>query len=694
MLFFIIALTLSTDGTTHRHINYESRHIAYQHPDSGEIRIRSLGIGSAVDHTSETQVQGLKKRIEDIASTFSDSPLAKRHNLHFDSDMFVQKLKGMNGDHAADQKKDYILVRAWKEDVKYHTLGSEKLLSMSGKELMECMLRAKTEKIKTIGGISAWEAMGVEEQHTHDATMMKALARRLGEEAYNELGTSEKREMDLFLWAGCCMHKDLNAVKGGDRAMAEWWKTSGVSAGPVLLANKDNTAMLANITDPGKLTVAEKRALDISRRGGVQATILGGMICRNKDKKKGQQNTYQWYFRHILGYDVTYPDTSNTRYQSHCEAAGEILVHHGIYVSFMKFVQEKKESMELTNIEQNFLKALSCPATITELCALALYAQVITHPYMRAVRAEQVNVLTLGPLHQKLKNHIKNIIENPDLILAPDASHKLGALDGKLWHRPDVIIVIQQLIPSLPHIKPIMTMFFRGALETWERFTSEFSESSDISKLTEVEQNMAFMPSTNDINEGALGTYRNNQRAKPSNTLCGFNAAFTFNMNEGNSFSKKYLSDDESQAYLRRRAWDLDESQMERQREKEQVEADERVVSAKKVKANEKRQREQEKAERIAATQLILDPANIAKMTNAQIDEQLDVHRQWDKDIPIKARLKLKADRFEALLAAVSRYNTGVASKSTDGKESGKHVTFGEHEEDQEIESDYEMNLS
>ena len=166
-------------------------------------------------NVSPHQVQGLKKRIEDIASTFSDSPLAKQESLHFDSDMFVQKLKGMNGDHAADQKKDYTLVWAWKEDVKYHTLGSEKLLLMSGKELVEHMLRVKLEKLQTIGGISAWEAMSVEEQHTHDEAMMKALARQLGEEAYNELGQEEKHEMDLFLWAGCCMHKDLNAVKGG-----------------------------------------------------------------------------------------------------------------------------------------------------------------------------------------------------------------------------------------------------------------------------------------------------------------------------------------------------------------------------------------------------------------------------------------------------------------------------------------------
>ena len=139
----------------------------------------------------------------------------------------------------------------------------------------------------------------------------------------------------------------------------------------------------------------------------------------------------------------------------------------------------------------------------------------IIHPYMQAVHAEQVNVLTLGPLHQKLKNHIKNIIKNTNLILAPDASYKLSTLDGKLWHQPEVIIAIQQLIPSLPHIKPVVTTFFHGILETWEWFTSKFCDSSDISKLTEAEWNMAFMPSTNNINEGALGTYQNNQQAKP-----------------------------------------------------------------------------------------------------------------------------------------------------------------------------------
>jgi hypothetical protein len=85
---------------------------------------------------------------------------------------------------------------------------------------------------------------------------------------------------------------------------------------------------------------------------------------------------------------------------------------------------------------------------------------------------------------------------------------------------------------------------------------------------------------------------------------------------------------------------------MECQREKEQIEADEWAIATKKAKASERCQQEQEKVERIAATQLIFDADTIARMTNTQLNEQLDAHRQWDKDIPIKAQLRLKAEKL------------------------------------------------
>ena len=37
--------------------------------------------------------------------------------------------------------------------------------------------------------------------------------------------------------------------------------------------------------------VQQKQAEEVSKRGGSHTTTLRGMICCNKDKKKGQQDT-------------------------------------------------------------------------------------------------------------------------------------------------------------------------------------------------------------------------------------------------------------------------------------------------------------------------------------------------------------------------------------------------------------------
>jgi hypothetical protein len=54
-------------------------------------------------------------------------------------------------------------------------------------------------------------------------------------------GIEGRESVDFFVWAGCCMHKDLNAVKGGNTCMQAWWGHNGVD-GLVLLMNHDNTA--------------------------------------------------------------------------------------------------------------------------------------------------------------------------------------------------------------------------------------------------------------------------------------------------------------------------------------------------------------------------------------------------------------------------------------------------------------------
>jgi hypothetical protein len=166
--------------------------------------------------------------------------------------------------------------------------------------------------------------------------------------------------------------------------MMAWWDENGIP-GPILLANKDNAAVLQHISDSSDPTSVEQRALDASSRGGVKATSIAGALFNNKDKKKGQQETHRQYFKTATGKTCTFPDTSNTHFQSHCNAAAELLIHLEDYNKFLEFVRDDKEKMKFSHMEQNLYLALKCPATLTELATLAAYAQIISHPYMRKI---------------------------------------------------------------------------------------------------------------------------------------------------------------------------------------------------------------------------------------------------------------------------------------------------------------------
>ena len=83
------------------------------------------------------------------------------------------------------------------------------------------------------------------------------------------------------------MHKELNAVKGGNTAMMAWWQDQDPSIpGPCLLANKDNAATLHDILledDLSSLNSAERRALDVSAAGAVKLASLAGALFNHKD---------------------------------------------------------------------------------------------------------------------------------------------------------------------------------------------------------------------------------------------------------------------------------------------------------------------------------------------------------------------------------------------------------------------------
>jgi hypothetical protein len=77
------------------------------------------------------------------------------------------------------------------------------------------------------------------------------MVQKFGQEAYDKLTDEQKREADFFIWAGCCMHKDLNAHKGGNTQLMLYWPKNNL-VGPIVLMNKDNAAAAALGTSAAK----------------------------------------------------------------------------------------------------------------------------------------------------------------------------------------------------------------------------------------------------------------------------------------------------------------------------------------------------------------------------------------------------------------------------------------------------------
>jgi len=47
--------------------------------------------------------------------------------------------------------------------------------------------------------------------------------------------------VSLFIWGGCCMHKEMNSVKGGNAWMMAWWSENNLE-GLMKLYNWDNSS--------------------------------------------------------------------------------------------------------------------------------------------------------------------------------------------------------------------------------------------------------------------------------------------------------------------------------------------------------------------------------------------------------------------------------------------------------------------
>jgi len=683
------SMTFSADGTGHRSINYNSRHAHmlvedYESSGSGKIRAtRFLGIKPSRDGSSKEAIADWQIAITEILDLYNRSPFGKRSggSLIELVDILV-KLTGMNTDHCAKEKKDAYEMEKLKEWAVNQHLGEDAMLEKSLHEIYGLQMGAQKKMVQTAGGQQKWEALSEATKSERRAKMVENVVQELGKGAFELLDLHEKCLLRLFIWAGCGCHKDLNTVRGGYMAMEKWWKEHDIK-GPVLLANRDNDTVLEErnqaIAHGDEVTPAQEQALNRSTCGAIKTAQIAGAIFNHKDDKKGHHDFFRdWWKKHV-GIPFTFPDTSNNRFQSYCYAAAALLLYLQYFRQFLKHLQITKQNGKLNHMESNLWKALHDSPTLSELAILALYGEAVSYPYVKAIRStsesgEKQNMLDLGPLHQKVSAHIQTIITNPFNLLCENPSSITASLGEDEWQHPNIFKSITDL--ALPHLEELLVAFFTGADETWTRFTSEFVPGGLIDAATTEERELAWMPATNDENEGALGSFRKLIRQQPQLTMQGYNGLSMFFRNNTQLFMEAKFTTDEDHKFLHKLARETESGEQAWRKAVVDHCDDKQHRLIEKRKKKEKKA--QENTERIAGIDIILDKALVSNLKGNHLLDQIKIFKEAGAPNLQSAIPKYANDKRKALVDAVELYERGewITDRAEDWESEGEEFVF------------------
>jgi hypothetical protein len=148
--------------------------------------------------------------------------------------------------------------------------------------------------------------------------------------------------------------------------MSRWWEEHKQTP-PILLANRDNAAVLADVaSNSNTITPAQEWAFETTARGGIKATQLAGALFNHKDDKKGHYNTFCFWWQENVGGQFTFPDTSNTRFGSYCDGATAILAHLSQFTAYLEYYRLQKSTKKFNHMEQNFWNAIHDIPTLSQ----------------------------------------------------------------------------------------------------------------------------------------------------------------------------------------------------------------------------------------------------------------------------------------------------------------------------------------
>jgi len=303
---------------------------------------RFVSLTSAASHNSKTQVKETVESFNDIASVYTKTrPVGS--SSHLSGNDILRKTVGINSDHAEDQKSATRIFVDLRHVAWMIHLGEEEVGHMGTEDRAKWERGIKLAAIDASGSSSTWQLLSDADQDRHFQLERDRQLRELGNSAFTALPPKAQRGITLFVWVGCCMHKDLNCVKGGAVALAKFWDAHNLP-GPHRFFNKDNDATVSLAGNPAAPTAAEQRAVRVSERGGIKLCALTGSLLNNKDDKKGYHDTHVWCFKLWFGVSKRFADTSNTRFGSYVDASTEIYVRKDGFIRLLEHVRDKKGS--------------------------------------------------------------------------------------------------------------------------------------------------------------------------------------------------------------------------------------------------------------------------------------------------------------------------------------------------------------
>lgn len=678
------AWTLSGDGTTHRSINMESRFITMLVPDYSDPSApkkyaqRQLGIQSADSHTSASQLHGLKSGLGDNTEIYNELKTSLGEDTTR-TGRLLSLCTGMNSDHASDQKLLARMVANLKKEEALIEVADIAFKAKQNDNLITYMYEANEAKIVDAGGLEAWNHLPAEEQNQRTANAVRNAIIKFGEDAYQKLSPEERDVLgvDLFIWAGCSMHKDMNCTKSGSHMMSEYWITSNRTP-PCPLMNRDRAAAArkhATSEVPDSNTEPQPTAKMFG--GAVKLLQLLGALLNHKDDKKGEHDLARHYFLTVIGYLLLFPDVSNVRYGSYGDGACIVLQYREHIISYLEMIRDRKNSPGLNHLEQNVYTGLRDIPTLVELIALAANTIAISKPYITKIRGSESSALSMGPFHERVKAHVRHLAANPSLFLQPDVTPKDLCLEGTLY-QPEVLKALQIEAAKLPFedVVGVLAAFFKGSSNGWDRFTEEFAPDGTIASLTKSQRKRAFMPTTNDVNEGALGEYRCAMRKAPRLTLRHYNSMTTYKRNRTSGYMRRRFGAREN-GFLRQKARFLDSLGLEKQRRKLLAAANQKKVELNRIKIKEKEERAKErvlkqKADMLGVT-LETNPDQVRTMQSRDLEKQLKLWREQvfkNKELPVPSKCTKRADRIAACILAIdlhSRMQSATDLLATEG---------------------------